>query len=227
MEMLLLYVLVIALIILVPWVIDIFLSYRLANNNRDKFIEKAAEQGLTQDELNALLKSVAVPPPGIPGLSRATMALSVVMILGIAVFHLLVKGPADSSQTISNILSMFGGLLAAITGFYFGNKSKETNGTTSEPTAESKPLSTPVSISVTRAVGTDLPVGSSERFVAKGTFSDGLIDNITSKVSWASSDSTIATVSPIGLVTGVKVGSANITASLSGVISQSIPIKVV
>jgi hypothetical protein len=54
------------------------------------------------------------------------MALTVILILGVAVFHILVKGaPGDDSQIINNILSMLAGLLAAITGFYFGGRAVE------------------------------------------------------------------------------------------------------
>jgi uncharacterized protein YjdB len=38
-----------------------------------------------------------------------------------------------------------------------------------------------------------------------------LIDATNKSVTWTSSDSTIAAVSPSGLVTGVKAGTANIT----------------
>ncbi len=55
------------------------------------------------------------------------MALSVILILGIAVFHLLAKvAPTEgNSQIIGNILSMLGALLAAVTGFYFGGRTVE------------------------------------------------------------------------------------------------------
>jgi type IV secretory pathway VirB3-like protein len=54
------------------------------------------------------------------------MALSVILILGIAIFHMLVQdAPSEDSQIISNVLSMLGRLLAAITGFYFGGRSVE------------------------------------------------------------------------------------------------------
>ncbi|MHA2315620.1 MAG: hypothetical protein ACXACF_10150 [Candidatus Hermodarchaeia archaeon] len=54
------------------------------------------------------------------------MALTVIVVLGIAVIHILAEGPrGDNSQIINNILSMLAGLLAAITGFYFGGKTAE------------------------------------------------------------------------------------------------------
>ncbi len=101
MEIILIYVLVVALFAGIPMILDICLAYRS-------------------------VKESGKAPRGIPGLARATMALTVIVILGIAVFHILVKGaPGDNSQIVNNILSMLAGLLAAITGFYFGGKAGE------------------------------------------------------------------------------------------------------
>jgi len=67
-------------------------------------------------------------------------------------------------------------------------------------------------------------VGSTEQFSAVGTYSDGSTKTITSSATWTSSDPDIATVDSAGaakpgLGTGVAVGSATITASLSGLSS--------
>ena len=76
--------------------------------------------------MREFVKETGKPPPGIPGLARATMALTVIVILGISIVHILVKGGSGiDSQIINNILSMLAGLLAAITGFYFGGKTSE------------------------------------------------------------------------------------------------------
>jgi len=70
-------------------------------------------------------------PQGVEGLARAVMALTTILILGIAVFHVLMFGigPAGDQtqqpQIANNILSLLGGLLAAITGFYFGSRSTQ------------------------------------------------------------------------------------------------------
>ncbi len=65
-------------------------------------------------------------PTGIPGLARAMMALSVIVILGIALFHILAVGmnadPTTTSLITNNVLSMLAGIAAAITGFYFGSR---------------------------------------------------------------------------------------------------------
>jgi hypothetical protein len=125
----LIYVSVTALFAGLPMIIDICLAYRSLNRTRNLLnllAQKTSQDSLKLDELKEILEWSGKAPPGIPGLARATMALTVIMILGVAVFHILVKGaPGGDSQIINNILSMLAGLLAAITGFYFGGKTAE------------------------------------------------------------------------------------------------------
>jgi len=130
MELVLIYVVVIALFASLPTVLDICLAYWSLNRTRNLLIKealaKAARDTLTLSELKEIAKESGKAPPGITGLTRGSLALTAIVVLGIAVFHLLVKsGPGDNSQIIGNVLSMLGGLLAAITGFYFGGKGAE------------------------------------------------------------------------------------------------------
>jgi len=60
-------------------------------------------------------------------------------------------------------------------------------------------------------------VGQTQQFTATATVSDGSTANVSSTVSWSSSNTGVATVSSSGLVKGISAGSANISASLSGV----------
>jgi len=131
MELVLTYVLILALFASVPIIIDIVFAYVSANKTKNLLIEKASLDKLELDELKEFIKDSGKTPPGIPGLARSTMALTVIIILGMAVFHILVNGihgetdKAVNSQIINNVLSMLAGLLAAITGFYFGGKTVE------------------------------------------------------------------------------------------------------
>jgi hypothetical protein len=80
---------------------------------------------------------------GTPGLARTTMALGVVVILGIAVIHVLVfKGcEGGCGETIKNVLGMLSATLASITGFYFGSKAmeKKTEDNPASPSGQSSP----------------------------------------------------------------------------------------
>jgi len=128
MENSLFYVYVVTLLLFAgfPIILDIFLAYRSLNKTRNLLVEKASADRLELKELQELIKESEKAPPGIPGLARSTIALTVILILGIAVFHLLVTGAeGNNSLIINNVLSMLAGLLAAITGFYFGGKTAE------------------------------------------------------------------------------------------------------
>ena len=87
--------------------------------------------------------------------------------------------------------------------------------------ATTKSTATLVSISVTPYSPANLAVGSTQRFVATGIYSDGTTPVITSQVTWTSSNSSIAGIAT-GLATGVAVGSTSITASESGITSPSV-----
>jgi uncharacterized protein YjdB len=92
--------------------------------------------------------------------------------------------------------------------------------------ATTKSTATLVSISVTPYSPANLAVGSTQRFVATGIYSDGTTPNITSQVTWTSSNNSIASIAT-GLATGVAVGSTSITATESGITSPAVTLTVI
>jgi trimeric autotransporter adhesin len=72
------------------------------------------------------------------------------------------------------------------------------------------------SISVT-PVNPSIVLGTTQQFAAIGTFSDTTTQNITSSVTWNSSNATIATISSNGLATTVAAGSTTISATSGGI----------
>ncbi len=78
------------------------------------------------------------------------------------------------------------------------------------------PSATLTSIAVTPANPT-IQAGGTQQFTATGTFSDNSSQNITSQVTWASSNTAVATVNSAGLGSGVAGGSATITATQGSV----------
>ncbi len=77
------------------------------------------------------------------------------------------------------------------------------------------------SIAVTPASPT-VGIGNTVQFTATGTYSDNSTKNITSSVTWASSNPSFATiVATAGLATGVAVGTTEITATLGSVVSPN------
>lgn len=63
----------------------------------------------------------------------------------------------------------------------------------------------------------NLVVGQTQQMTASGLYADKSTHDLTSSVTWSSSDSTIASVSSAGMVAANKSGQAVITASLKGI----------
>ena len=72
------------------------------------------------------------------------------------------------------------------------------------------------SIAVTPA-NFSLSMGTTQQFTATGTYADSSTKDLTSSVTWTSSDSAIADVDAAGLATGKAIGSVTITAELGNV----------
>ncbi len=67
---------------------------------------------------------------------------------------------------------------------------------------------------------------NNEQFTAIGKYSDNSTVDVTGQVTWGSSATGVATISAGGLATAVSTGQTNITASLSGVTSNSFQLTV-
>jgi uncharacterized protein YjdB len=71
-------------------------------------------------------------------------------------------------------------------------------------------------------VSPSVGIGNTVQFTATGTYSDNSTKNITSSVTWASSNTLFATIAiSSGLATGVAVGTTEITATLGSVVSPN------
>lgn len=85
-----------------------------------------------------------------------------------------------------------------------------------------------VSIAVTPA-NPNVAAGSTQQFVATGTYSDSSRQNLTTSVAWASSSTPVATISTGGLATAVAPGSTTITAvlgTISGSTTLTVPVSI-
>ena len=83
-------------------------------------------------------------------------------------------------------------------------------------------ITSPVLISIAVSpTNPSISKGTAQQFAATGTYGDGTTQNITASVTWASSNASVATIAVGGLATGVGLGTSNITASLSNIISPS------
>ena len=82
------------------------------------------------------------------------------------------------------------------------------------------------SIVVVPAVPVTIAVGATQQYTVTGINWDGSAADISSQVTWASDTPATATVSSSGLATALAVGTANITASMSGITSRPITLNV-
>ena len=81
-------------------------------------------------------------------------------------------------------------------------------------------------VTVTSAVLTTINVGTpspslasggTEQLAATGVYSDASTQSLTTQVIWGTSDQTVASVTGVGLLTALKVGSVSVTATLGAV----------
>ncbi len=80
------------------------------------------------------------------------------------------------------------------------------------------------SVQVTPA-SEQIPVGITQQYAARGSYSDGSTRDLTAQVTWASTTPATASISAAGLATAAHEGSTTITATLAGV-SGSTPLAV-
>ena len=88
------------------------------------------------------------------------------------------------------------------------------------PANNSQPVLQSIAVSPDPAT-TTIPLGATQQFTATGTFSDGNSRDLTTQVSWTSSDTTIISITAGGLATAQKTGTAMIKASSGAISSQA------
>jgi len=95
-----------------------------------------------------------------------------------------------------------------------------------DPLTVSATTATLQSIAVTPA-SPSAGIGNTVQFTATGKYSDNSTKNITTSVTWNSSNPLFATIGTVtGLATGVAVGTTEITATLGSVVSPNDPLTV-
>jgi len=97
-------------------------------------------------------------------------------------------------------------------------RSRDSSGSSANSTAESGGMLYSITIS---PASVNLSGGSTQQFVARGNYSDGSTGDVSSLVTWASSNSAVATISSTGFAICGAVGPTRITASLNGITSAS------
>jgi uncharacterized protein YjdB len=135
----------------------------------------------------------------------------------------------SSSDTAVATISNAAGSEGLATGADVGSSTiTATSGAVSGSTTLTVTTATLVSIDVTPA-SPGIAKGTTQQFTATGVYTDASTQDITTAVTWSSSDTAVATISNAagseGLATGADVGSSTITAT-SGVVSGSTTLTV-
>jgi hypothetical protein len=91
-----------------------------------------------------------------------------------------------------------------------------TSGSITASTTLTVSNATLVSITV-NPPGPSIGSGTTQQFIATGTFTDGSTQNLTTSVTWSSSNSVVVVVNSNALATSLTTGTATITAALGGI----------
>lgn len=75
---------------------------------------------LNEDFLKITKEYLDADPAGTPGTARGTMALSIVMLIGICLIMLLMIPSGATNQLVKDVVLALTGALTTIIGFYFG-----------------------------------------------------------------------------------------------------------
>ena len=82
-----------------------------------------------------------------------------------------------------------------------------------------------ISVAITPA-NPSIAAGTQQQFIATGTYSDNSTQNLTSKVTWASSNTSVATISTtsptMGLTSAVSAGTTTISATLGSISGSTV-----
>src|SRR5207248_1799834 len=116
-------------------------------------------------------------------------------------------------------VNMSAGGLATGAAIGSSNISATQNAVTSNSFALTVTAATLQSITIS-SPKTSIATGTSVQFAATGTFSDGSTQTLTDTATWASSSPAV-NISAGGLATGAAIGTSNITATQSGITSNT------
>jgi len=96
-------------------------------------------------------------------------------------------------------------------------------------TTTGKVTATLTSVAISPTSPPSLKLGFTQNFVATGTYSDGSTTDVSSLVTWHSSDATIAafTQPEGGLLTAMTTGTVSITATYQGMTTNQVNITVI
>jgi uncharacterized protein YjdB len=173
----------------------------------------SASAGLTVTVAPKTLTTVSVTPQAATVTAGATQQFAATAIY------------SDGSKTDVTLSGSWSSSNVAVATINSAGVAKSISAGTAAITASTGGKSGTSSLTVAAPVLTEITVkpanpsftvGSSEQFTATAQYNNGTTADVTSKVTWASSNSAVATISASGLATGQSAGGATISASMNG-----------
>ena len=169
--------------------------------------------------VTSLLSSISVTPtdPSMPAGSNKLFTATGTYSDGTS--EVLRTEAVWSSSDTTVVTANYGGLVTAVAP---GTATiTVTEGSISGHTTVTVTPLTLSSISVTHASPT-IPVGVTQQFMATGIYSGGTINDITTQVTWSSSDPSVAEVNDKGLVRTIAGGTTTITATSGTIVGSTL-----
>jgi uncharacterized protein YjdB len=163
---------------------------------------------------NAMLVTISVTPSGSTIAPGTNLTFTATGTFSDSSTQIITSDSTWASDNVA-VATTGGGPLVTAVGPGTANISATLDGVTGAAPLNVSSV-TLVSIAVNPATAVLAPA-SRRAYSATGTFSDGSTQNITTAVTWASSDPDVASISSYGQVTGQSPGTATITGQLGSV----------
>jgi len=119
-----------AIVIVVPWLVNTCILYRLRIHSIRKFKEVENNSQTSNEDSDKIKlqklqisKELSKELPPRKGLTRFSLMAATIFIIGSAIFYLVIYG--KSPELLKTTLSIITGAFATIIGFYFGGRAGE------------------------------------------------------------------------------------------------------
>lgn len=104
---------------------DIMKAYEFAHETRRDLIAKFSADKLTLDQLKVWIAEFDTSPPGIPGLARATLALTLLLLIGLIIIYFVFVCKTDITGGVEKLLTALTTAFASVVAFYFGTRAAQ------------------------------------------------------------------------------------------------------
>lgn len=158
-----------------PILLNMYWAFKYLSRGQgilEELVKKNQGNVPDRDLVEAVKGAFGVQPVGVQGVGRSTMALTIVVIVGIAVFYVLLYPiDVDRSTLVRDVLLTLAGAISSIIGFYFGGRGTGGDGSAATAAATSAAAANkpPVLSDLSADKPSDQPAGSTITWIAKAS----------------------------------------------------------